>query len=197
MAIPIKLKVMKKDSLNATLNIHVDNIVLTTDVITFYGNLQYVPDYCSHIETLTPPPDVVTNGVPFTPVYRAIRQDGSPIDGIEAKAGATFTPEYPNKIKPSIINSIDPNATTTTASSAGVLIFTDFSFLQQPTGTIFFKAESKTDEGHDCMSDYAFLYVKPVVSEVELISPINQQLALFDLTVPLDTDQPTTIKLRD
>ena len=197
MAMPIKILIAKKDRVNATFNIHVDNQVLKTDMITFYGNLQYVPESCAHIEVIVPPPEIVKNEMGFRLEYKAVRQDGSPIEGIKATAGVYFKTEYPNKLKPSVINSVDPAAASATSNADGSLIFSNFKFLQQPSGTVFFRAVGQNSDGTECNSDFAFLLVQNLVEYLELVSPTNEMLSQFDKTVPFETDQPTTLRMKD
>ena len=94
------------------------------------GNLQTVPDYCAYIETQTAPPTTTTNGNTFTPVYKALKQDGNPWVGGTGTLGVSFTTEYPYKIKPSLINNVQASAATATSDASGVLTFTNFQFLQ-------------------------------------------------------------------
>ena len=197
MAMHIKILVARKDRVQATLSIHVDNQVLKTAAITFYGNLEYVPESCAYLELVDPPPEVVRNGMAFRLEYKAVRQDGSPIEGIEATAGVSFNTEYPNKINPSIINSVDPAAATASSTADGSLTFSNFKFLFQPSGTFFFKAVGRNSDGTQCKSEFSFLLVQNVVEEVELVSPTNELLSQFDKTVPFETDQPTIIRMKD
>lgn len=39
--------------------------------------------------------------------------------------------------------------------------------------------------------------VQVTINEISLLSPTNAQLGNFDKTIPLDTDQATTIRLLD
>ena len=73
MAMHIKILVARKDRVQATLSIHVDNQVLKTAAITFYGNLEYVPESCAYLKLVDPPPEVVRNGMPFRLEYKAVR----------------------------------------------------------------------------------------------------------------------------
>ena len=197
MALPIKIYVVKKDSVNATFYITVDNVSLKTEVVTFYGNLQYVPNYCANIEIITAPPGSMKNGDPFTPVYKAVKQDGSPIADVEVTGGVEFKTEYPNKLKRSVINSVDPSAATAKSDSTGTITLTNFKFLHQPTGLIFFLATGRDSEGNTCTSDFSVIFQIDVSSDAELISPNNRLLGVPDQTIPVGTEQPTVIKLTD
>lgn len=51
MAIPFKINIVKKSTLQATFTFNVDDSSVTSSSITMNGNLGAVPDSCAYIET--------------------------------------------------------------------------------------------------------------------------------------------------
>ena len=166
MSIPFKINVVKQASLSVTFTFLVDGLSVVASAITITGNLQTVPDHCAYIETQTAPPTSTTNGNPFMPVYKALKQDGSPWVGGSATLGVVFTTDYPYKIKPSLINSVQASAATTTSDASGLLTFTNFQFLQQPDGTVFLQAQGANSGTANCLSDFEPVTVQDTVISI-------------------------------